>query len=375
MAGSCDLPDLSAVVPGLERRRRRRPRRHHRAAALRRRPRRRRDLAVADLPLADGRHGLRRRRLYRHRPGLRLARRLRRDGRARPRPRAQGPHRPGALAFVERAPVLQGEPAEPRQSEGRLVRLGRPQARRLAAEQLARGVRRLAPGSGRAGGGSTICTTSWPSSRTSTSTTRGAGLAALDNALLARPRRRRLPARHRQLLLSRRAAAGRPGRLPPQGEARGQPLLHAVPHLLEEPAGEPRLPRADAQAARRLRGPGAGGRDGREPPRDPHDGRIHHRQAPAQSLLVRDARRPLRRRRTSAARSRSSTPAPPAAGRPGPSRTTTSAATSPAGRSTASAASRSPSSPGRCSCRSRARSASTRARSSARPRPTSSTTS
>ena len=40
-------------------------------------------------------------------------------------------------------------------------------------------------------------------------------------------------------------------------EARGQPLRHAVPHLLEEPAGEPRLPRADAQAARRVRGPRA----------------------------------------------------------------------------------------------------------------------
>ena len=43
---------------------------------------------------------------------------------------------------------------------------------------------------------------------------RGAGLAALDHALLAGARRRRLPARHRQLLLPRQAAAGRPGRLP-----------------------------------------------------------------------------------------------------------------------------------------------------------------
>ena len=79
--------------------------------------------------------------------------------------------------------------------------------------------------------------------------------------------------------------------------------------------------------------------------------------------------------RTSAPRSRSSSPARPAAGRPGPSRTTTCRATSPAGRSTGSAASRWRSSPARCCSRSRARSASTRARSSARPKPSSSSTS
>ena len=54
-----DLPDLSPLVPGFERRRHRRPPGHHRAAALCRRPRRRRGLAVADLHLADARHGLR----------------------------------------------------------------------------------------------------------------------------------------------------------------------------------------------------------------------------------------------------------------------------------------------------------------------------
>ncbi len=96
---------------------------------------------------------------------------------------------------------------------------------------------------------------------------RGAGLAARDDALLARPRRRRLPPRHGQLLLPRQAAARRPGRLPPQGRAGGQSLRHAVPHLLEEPAGEPRLPRADAGAPRRVRGARHGRRGRREPPR------------------------------------------------------------------------------------------------------------
>ena len=102
-----------------------------------------------------------------------------------------------------------------------------------------------------------------------------------DHALLARARRRRLPPRHRQLLLPRQAAARRPGRLPAQGRAGGESLRHAVPPLLEEPAGEPRLPRADAQAPRRVRGARHGRRDGREPPRDPDDGRVHHRQAAA----------------------------------------------------------------------------------------------
>ena len=50
----------------------------------------------------------------------------------------------------DRAPVLQGEPAEPGQPQGRLVRLGRPEARRHAAEQLAVGLRRRRLGLGRA---------------------------------------------------------------------------------------------------------------------------------------------------------------------------------------------------------------------------------
>ena len=45
--------------------------------------------------------------------------------------------------------------------------------------------------------------------------------------------------------------------------------------------------------ARRIRGPRAGRRDGREPPRHPDDGRIHHRQAAAPMLLLRDAGRPF----------------------------------------------------------------------------------
>ena len=74
----------------IERRRHRRPARDHRAARLCREPRRRRDLAVALLHLADARFRLRRRRLLRRRSDLRHARRFRRAGRARARARAQG---------------------------------------------------------------------------------------------------------------------------------------------------------------------------------------------------------------------------------------------------------------------------------------------
>ena len=55
---------------------------------------------------------------------------------------AQGHHRPGLFAQLRPARLVPGKPLEPRQSQGRLVRLGGCQAGRLAAEQLAVGVRR-----------------------------------------------------------------------------------------------------------------------------------------------------------------------------------------------------------------------------------------
>ena len=82
VAGRGDLPDLPALVPGLERRRRRRPRRHHPPPALRRQPRGRRDLDLAVLSLADARLRLRRDELPRRRPDVRHPRRLRRADRS-----------------------------------------------------------------------------------------------------------------------------------------------------------------------------------------------------------------------------------------------------------------------------------------------------
>ena len=62
----------------------------------------------------------------------------------------QGDHRPGLFALVRQAPVVSGEPAEPRQPQGRLVRLGRSEAGRQPAQQLARGLRRRRLGVGAA---------------------------------------------------------------------------------------------------------------------------------------------------------------------------------------------------------------------------------
>ena len=99
--------------------------------------------------------------------------RLRRADRRGAPARPQGDDRPGALAHLRPASAGSRESrVEPRQPQGRLVRLGRRQARRHAAQQLAVDLRRLGLGVGPARGCSTTCTISSPSSRTSTSTIR-----------------------------------------------------------------------------------------------------------------------------------------------------------------------------------------------------------
>ncbi len=323
--GVGDLPDLSAVVPGFERRRHRRPPRHHRAAALRRRPRGRRGLAVADLHLADGRHGLRRLGLYRHRPDLRhRSPTSTRWSRGRTRSGSRSSSTRCCRIRRDRASLLPREPAEPRQPQGRLVRLGRSEARRLAAEQLALGLRRRRLGVGRAAaavlpaqlprraaglqlpqsGGAGLaarrrCASGWSAASTASASTPSTSTSTTSCCATTRP-----------TSAARTSRSANPYGMQYHLFSKNQPenlaFLERMRTLLDE---------YEARAH--------GRRDGREPSRDPDDGRVHHRQAAAQVLLVRDARRPLRRRRTSAARSRSSTPARRAAGRAGPSRTTT----------------------------------------------------
>ena len=100
---------------------------------------RRGDLAVADLPLADGRLRLRRLRLLRRRPGLRHARGPRRADRGLPRARDQARAGLGAQPQLRPAPVVPRVQVQPREPQARLVRLARRQGRR-AAERLGLGL-------------------------------------------------------------------------------------------------------------------------------------------------------------------------------------------------------------------------------------------
>ena len=101
------------------------------------RPRRRRAVAVADLHLADARLRLRRRRLLRHRPGVRHRRRLRRADRRRPRAGDALAARLGAEPQLRPAPVVRRVAFVARQPEARLVRVADRSGRWVAAEQLA----------------------------------------------------------------------------------------------------------------------------------------------------------------------------------------------------------------------------------------------
>ncbi len=110
-------------------------------ARARRVARRRRHLALPVLHLAAEGFRLRRGRSQRGRSAVRHARRFRPAGGARAHARPQGPDRPGVEPQLERAPLVRRKPRQPRQSEIRLVCLGRSVARRHAAQQLALGVR------------------------------------------------------------------------------------------------------------------------------------------------------------------------------------------------------------------------------------------
>ncbi len=135
-------------LSGQRRRRRRRPRRDRAAARLSRRARRRRDLAVADLPLADGRLRLRRRRLLRHRSAVRDARRFRPAARrgARARPQAAARLRPQPQQRP--APLVRRKPLVARQPQARLVHLARSRARMAARPTIGSATSAARPGNG-----------------------------------------------------------------------------------------------------------------------------------------------------------------------------------------------------------------------------------
>ena len=135
---------LSPLVPGQRRRRGGRPEGHPRPPRLSRVAGRGRGLAVADLPLADGRLRLRHQRLLRHPPAVRDRGGLRPAGRGRPRARHAADPRLRAEPHLLRAPLVPGGPLVPGQPEAGLVLLARPRARRRPAQQLA--LQRRRPG-------------------------------------------------------------------------------------------------------------------------------------------------------------------------------------------------------------------------------------
>ena len=210
MAGRGDLSDLSAQLSGLERGRDRRPSGHRRASALHRLARCRRDLDFAVLHLANEGFRLRRVGLLRRRSDVRHAGRFRRGDRNRAYPRPQGDDRPRPVAHLRRTSLVQDQPREPGKPARRLVCLGRCQARRHAAQQLAVDFRgqRMAVGQHPPA----ILPPQFPhlAARPQLPQRRGAGRALGRGPVLAGSRRRRLPARYHQLLHPRRRTQEQP---------------------------------------------------------------------------------------------------------------------------------------------------------------------
>ena len=101
-----------------------------------------RGLAVAGHLLAQPRLGLRRLGLPRHRPLLRDPRRPRHAGARGGRPRHPHPDGPGAQPHQRPARLVRRRAERPGLDPPRLLRLGRPQARRQPAEQLGQHLRR-----------------------------------------------------------------------------------------------------------------------------------------------------------------------------------------------------------------------------------------
>ena len=213
------LPGLPALVRRLRRRRHRRPAGHHVPARPPRRAGSRRGLAVPVLSVPAGRRRVRRGRLPRRRPAVRHARRRRQADRRGEGARAARDRRPGAQPHLVRAPLVHrgggGRAGQPGAAALRHPRRQGPRRRR-AAERLGERVRRprLDAAARRAVVPAPV---RLRPARPQLGQPGGARGVPRRAALLAGPRRRRLPGRRG----ARPDQAGRPGRL---AGAAGDPL-------------------------------------------------------------------------------------------------------------------------------------------------------
>ena len=190
------LPGLPALVRGCQRRRDRRPGRARVAARLPRAARRRRDLAVAGLSLAAGRQRLRHLRLPGHRAGVRDAGGVRPAAGRDPRARDEAGDGPRGQPHLVGTSVVRGVARVAREPEARLVLVAR-----RAAQRLALGVLRLGVGARRDDRAVLPAHLRPLAARSELGERDGAGGRLLDDALVAGPRRRRLPDGRHQLHL------------------------------------------------------------------------------------------------------------------------------------------------------------------------------
>src|SRR3990172_8173690 len=201
------------------------------------------DLALADLPVAGARPGLRRLRSRGDRSAVRLDGRLRGPRGGGPPTGGPGGPRPGHEPHQRPAPVVPGLPWRPERFVRRLVpvaRPGRPRPARpaQAAQQLAVILRWLGLDLGRGPAEVLLPQVPGRAARPQLAEPGRAGRPAGDGPRLAGSWRRRLPARCLQHLLQARRLRRQPARPPPPPGV-GPPAAHLRP----EPAGARRLPR------------------------------------------------------------------------------------------------------------------------------------
>ncbi len=239
------LPDLPAQLRRLRRRRDRRPGRPRGPPRPPDRPRRGRALAVPGLPVAAGRRRLRHQRLPGHRAGVRHPGRLRPAARGRARARAEAGHGPGRQPHLGRAPVVRRLPFGEGRPEARLVLVAAaalrhgPGRTRRRADQL--GLVLLRPGldAGRGHRRVLPAPVQPQAARPQLGEPRGPPGRVRDDAVVARPGRRRLPDGRHQHDLQGPGAAGRarPRRRAVRGRQR---VLHRRPPAARLPAGDAR---------------------------------------------------------------------------------------------------------------------------------------